>query len=627
VLPARADKPAPVLGVTTWLQGHIDLRQGWRFHTGDNAAWAQTGFDDSSWPVVSFTDPDVNGLGYRWFRLHLQVPPHSEPLVLGLLGQRGTCEVYVDGRRTIGLLPALEVGGPIPQMIPLPGAGSDLQLALRVKTTPFVNEYFATPAISDVIVGTPDEVKAVCNEDRYGTLLLFITSLFVDVLLVLGGVAALALYFSQRSHLEYFWLGLLLTVTGASDFCGSGSFSIVPASANALLGEPAGIVALVLQIEFTFAFALRRITRPWRIYELLLIVSALAQIPLGWFGAPAMAQFILWTAAFAPASILLSILLFVWYRRGNREAGWLIIPSLFGLSGVLFGLGFVAFVFHWEHLLFLFRFPTLGAVGFSPVALANFGFLTAIAIVVFLRFARVSRAEARAAAELDAAREIQRTLVRIDLPDIEGCRLAAAYFPAAEVGGDFYQVLRQPDGSTLIAVGDVSGKGLKAAMTGTLAIGALRTLAASGLSPAALLEALNRQLIDAQQGGFITAICARISTGGDVMIANAGHLPPYRNGDEIVLDSAIPLGISADAAYSETLLRIVPGDTLTFLSDGVVEACNTTGELFGFDRTREISRQSAAQIAQAAQSFGQQDDITVLTLSFASSEAVTVQTI
>jgi hypothetical protein len=100
---------------------------------------------------------------------------------------------------------------------------------------------------------------------------------------------------------------------------------------------------------------------------------------------------------------------------------------------------FVAFLFHWQRLLFLYRIPILGAVGFHPVALANFGFLIAIVIVIFLHFARVSRSEARVAAELDAAREIQRTRVRIDLPEIEGYRLAAAYFPAAEVGGDFYK--------------------------------------------------------------------------------------------------------------------------------------------------------------------------------------------
>jgi phosphoserine phosphatase RsbU/P len=94
-----------------------------------------------------------------------------------------------------------------------------------------------------------------------------------------------------------------------------------------------------------------------------------------------------------------------------------------------------------------------------------------------IRLTVLSREQARAAAELGAAREIQRRLVPGTLPLLAGCRLEAAYLPASEVGGDFYQVLPQADGSSLLVIGDVSGKGLKAAMTGALAIGSLRTLA------------------------------------------------------------------------------------------------------------------------------------------------------
>src|SRR6202023_3454723 len=109
--------------------------------------------------------------------------------------------------------------------------------------------------------------------------------------------------------------------------------------------------------------------------------------------------------------------------------------------------------------------------------------------------------------------------------------------PAQEVGGDFYQVLAQPDGYALIVVGDVSGKGLKAAMTGALAIGALRTLADENLSPGTLLSRLNTQMLATQESGFITCLCLRISSEGAVTMANAGHLSPYRHGEEIELDS------------------------------------------------------------------------------------------
>ena len=97
-------------------------------------------------------------------------------------------------------------------------------------------------------------------------------------------------------------------------------------------------------------------------------------------------------------------------------------------------------------------------------------------------------------------------------------------------------------------------------------------------------------------------------------MANAGHLSPYRRGEEIKLESGLPLGLTSDAEYAETVLELAPGDTLTMLSDGVVEAMNPQHQLFGFERTQAISTQSARTIAAAAQEFGQEDDITVLTL-------------
>jgi phosphoserine phosphatase RsbU/P len=108
------------------------------------------------------------------------------------------------------------------------------------------------------------------------------------------------------------------------------------------------------------------------------------------------------------------------------------------------------------------------------------------------------------------------------------------------------------------------------------------------------------------------------------VLANAGHLPPYRAGEELPSVSALPLGIggSEDGWYEEISFDLQPADTLTFLSDGVVEARSLSGELFGFDRAREISDRSAEEIARAAQDFGQEDDITVLTLTFAPAEVL-----
>jgi len=195
--------------------------------------------------------------------------------------------------------------------------------------------------------------------------------------------------------------------------------------------------------------------------------------------------------------------------------------------------------------------------------------------------------------------------------------LEAAYLPAKEVGGDFYQVLEQRDGSTMVLVGDVSGKGLKAAMTGVLTIGAARAIALDAAGPAELLTRLNREVAQGQSGGFVTCQCVRIARDGTVTIANAGHLAPYRNGKEMTVEAGLPLGIVAESRYVETRAEMRGGDTLTLMSDGVVEAQNAAGELFGFARTEAIAGESAERIAQAAMAFGQADDITVLRLEFA----------
>jgi serine phosphatase RsbU (regulator of sigma subunit) len=106
-----------------------------------------------------------------------------------------------------------------------------------------------------------------------------------------------------------------------------------------------------------------------------------------------------------------------------------------------------------------------------------------------------------------------------------------------------------------------------------------------------------------------------MSLQGSVTMANAGHLSPYRRGEEVELEAGLPLGLTANVEYAETTLQFAPGDTLTLLSDGVVEAMDAQRQIFGFERTRAISAQSAHNIAAAAQRWGQEDDITVLTVS------------
>jgi serine phosphatase RsbU (regulator of sigma subunit) len=149
----------------------------------------------------------------------------------------------------------------------------------------------------------------------------------------------------------------------------------------------------------------------------------------------------------------------------------------------------------------------------------------------------------------------------------------------------------------------------------SLLVGAIRTAAEDTSNPDLLLRRLNERLIGRSRGGFSTALAAYIAADGTVIIANAGHLSPYLDGTEIDLPGALPLGIVSGAVYETTQFQLAIGSRLTFYSDGVIEAQNGKGELFGFDRGREISTQPAVEIADTAKRFGQSDDITVVAIT------------
>ena len=143
-----------------------------------------------------------------------------------------------------------------------------------------------------------------------------------------------------------------------------------------------------------------------------------------------------------------------------------------------------------------------------------------------------------------------------------------------------------------------------------MVMGALRRQPES--SPAIILESLNRVLAGSES--FTTCQAARFGPDGELVLANAGHLPPYLNSQEIDLPGGLPLGVLPEGSYEEVRLYLHPGDRVLLLSDGVVEARRPSGELFGFDRVHNLSNQTAFYIADAAKEFGQEDDITVLTV-------------
>ena len=235
------------------------------------------------------------------------------------------------------------------------------------------------------------------------------------------------------------------------------------------------------------------------------------------------------------------------------------------------------------------------------------------------RFSAESRdRQAALEQEFQNARELQQVLIPESLPEIPGFTLTSAYKPALEVGGDFFQIIPLgngplADGETLIVLGDVSGKGLKAAMAVSLLVGAIRSTAETTSSPAEILAALNRRLYGRLQGGFATCVALRLGH----TIACAGHPAPFVNDRELDLPGAFPLGVAPYVNYETVSLQLNPADRLALYTDGLLEARSTTGELYGFDRLRTLfaADPTADQATEAAVAFGQDDDITVLTLT------------
>lgn len=143
----------------------------------------------------------------------------------------------------------------------------------------------------------------------------------------------------------------------------------------------------------------------------------------------------------------------------------------------------------------------------------------------------------RLAAEMDSARTVQTSLLSINTLSHAGYEAEAVYQSALEVGGDFYELIGMTDGAMLAVAGDVSGKGLQAAMVVALALGALRNRHSS--RPAELLVEMNRSLVQRKSGGFVTCAIARLEPDGRVIVASAGHPTPFRTG----VDWDVPPGL------------------------------------------------------------------------------------
>lgn len=209
------------------------------------------------------------------------------------------------------------------------------------------------------------------------------------------------------------------------------------------------------------------------------------------------------------------------------------------------------------------------------------------------RLRRAEEDRKREAQERSAARVIQEQLLPKELPSLPGWRVAAYYGPAREVGGDFYDFLDLPDGKVAIFTGDVTDKGIPAALVMATTHSILRGDLPGLVSPGAVLERANDRLYpDIPPHMFVTCLCAVLdSVSGRMVYANAGHNLPYvatADGVAELRAVGMPLGAMPGMTYEENEACLAPGDAVLFHSDGLVEAHDPSGEMFGFPRLRKL---------------------------------------
>ncbi len=193
-------------------------------------------------------------------------------------------------------------------------------------------------------------------------------------------------------------------------------------------------------------------------------------------------------------------------------------------------------------------------------------------------------------AELETAHAIQTSLLPREVPPVKQLEISAQSLPARHVSGDYYQYLPLPDGRLGIAVGDVSGKGIPAALLMAVVTTTLREEVLRHSSPAALLNQLNASLLERMRENHMnSALMVAIFDPRTrrAEIANGGMVQPYvrtPNGWEFVPVGGYPLGLSERGNYAAKTVTLAPGSALVCISDGVIEAQNADGEMYGFER-------------------------------------------
>jgi hypothetical protein len=661
---AKAAQAGPPQFDAAELGSPVVLDKGWLIGVSADLNAAKPDFDDSSWALrdahpsmaklsgvdvsespkgvhVEVNDKDEDeadnpapGTKYSWYRIHVKLPPNHGPLALlmqlpvsetmgmGAMTTNINADVFVNGKLVTPEGPHGDMTGRFQQIsriynLDLPPDSTEVTLALRTLFIPFgpwaYTNFFAHRKF---ILGRHDDLATSLRVWQDRNLFERVPRLVYSILLVVLAMFLLALYFSQKGHTEYLWLALHYLVQAPINFIEyAGNSARLDSLWYAALMMQLVLISAYLFFEFLVTFlALKprwyirwlRYTAPILACVGPLLLSVEHHTVIGILLAITMLGTIAWMVGWG--IFVFTTLISATIKR-NFEAGMLLIPLVLTMVGVIqpvytASMNELSGTSGGEALTF-----SAGPVPFHFTSIADYTGVLAIVLIIFFRFLRIHRDQERASSELAAARSVQELLIPVEKPVTPGFEVDSVYTPANEVGGDFFHVQTLGGGAMLVVIGDVAGKGLKAAMNVSMLMGALRRTTEQ--SPAKILEGLNGVLVGTD--GFTTCQAVWFGANGEVVLASAGHLPPYLNSQEVSVPGGLPLGVLKDVKYDEVKLYLHPGDRLLLLSDGVVEA-RKSKELFGFDRVRNLSNQTAFYLAEAAREFGQEDDITVLTV-------------
>ncbi len=657
---SRAQSPSAPVTTITLGQSIAPLNGPWKFHIGDNPQWADPKFDDSQWETVDLApkagsfDPTVGYSGYvpgwtakghpgywgwAWYRIRVRTttgtgaqPGQGQAQKLALAGPADVDDVYqvfANGRLlgSFGTFsdhrpPVIYYSRPAMFLLPQPragrnGEGATQMLAFRVWMEPntLTFERDAGGMHSAPLLGEASVVAARYQLAWLEMVRAYSSAAVEAALFLLLAILAVSLVLFDRSDPVYLWLAgvFLLTAAEAALLC-LGVWTQWVGGITFTVAQQVFLGPLILGGWVMVWWVWFRLRRPAWLPKLVAGLTLLTML------SNALGEDFFFATIPHPVGIafhfvslgvrLLFLLLLVWIAvAGVRQQGWegwLALPAVV-LVGIAQYQNDLA-VLHIRTIWFPF------GVGLPLQEVADVVLAAAISALLLRRALLSVRSQREMALDVKQAQEVQQVLIPADLPHIPGLAIESEYRPAREVGGDFFQIIPHvSDGSVLIVVGDVTGHGLQAGMLVALLVGAIRERAESGFDPLRMLQSLNRRLMG-RGSAHATGLALRIAADGACTLANAGHLPPYLNGKEIDMPGALPLGMMENAEFSVMHFQLAPGDILTLLSDGVAEATDEEGNLFGFDRIHDLLKQnlSAAQIAAAAQSFGQQDDISVL---------------